>query len=330
MGSDKSISKFRRVISILTLVLAFFLFLIPGCKNEKQNATIRIGYIENELDQLPYYIAREKGYFEEEGLEIREAEAFNSGAEEMSAFSAGELDMGYVGASSALVFAGREMANVRIVAQVSQDSSALVVKKGLEADDVSSLVGRTIAVPGSSTVQDFVLRLALSKAKVDEKDVGIITLEPTGMLEALSSGEIDAFMAAEPYPSIALSNGSGRILLKSSRISNGIPGCVLVADSDFLSSNLEIVQKVIGVHIKATEFINKNLTEASDMAHLFIGQPRETIEMAMKDIKFSFKPDEDALQRYATFLKECGVISVDNPGAFVKSILETGFLPEEK
>lgn len=304
--------------------------LAPGCgggDGKRETRIVRMGYLRNDLHQLAYYVAREKGFFAEEGLDVREAGAFSAGPEEMSAFSAGELDMGYVGMAPAVTFAGRDMARVRVVAQANQEGSALVVRNGLEADDLAALKGRTVAVPGYSTVQDFLLRMALEEAKIAPADVNTITLKPPEMIPALAGSQVDAFIAWEPYPSQALKQDAGRVLLYSKDIWPGHPCCALVVDEAFAERAPDTVRRVVAAHVKATRYINENGAEAVDMAHLFTGQGMDVVSTAMKHIEFAYRPDTGAVRRYVEFLNASGVINVDDPRAFVREFVDTEFLP---
>ncbi len=300
-----------------------------GCGGGGEQArVVRVGYLRNDLHQVAYYVAREKGFFSEQGLDVREVGAFNAGPEEMSAFSAGELDFGYAGASPVLTFAGQKMVDVKIVAQVNMGGSAIVVRNGLEVDDVAGLKGRTVAVPGYSTVQDFLLRAAMKKAGLGEQDVSVIVVKPPEMPQALASGQIDAAVAWEPYPTMVVEQKVGRVLEASEEIWPHHPCCMLFVDARFLERNPDAVRRMVAAHVEATRYVKDNLVEAGDMAHLFTGQPSEVARKAVRKIEFSWEPDVKGLTRYAEFLKSSGVIKVDDPAAFVRGLVDTGFLPE--
>lgn len=319
----------RRPAAIaLALVTALAVALPAGCgAGREQSRVVRVGYLRNDVHQVAYHAAREKGYFADRGLDVREGGAFNAGPEEMSAFSAGELDMGYVGASPFLTFAGQEMVDVRIVAQANVGGSAIVVRNGLEVEDVAGLKGRTIAVPGYSTVQDFLLRIAMKKAGLGERDVNVIVVKPPEVPGALAAGQVDAAVVWEPYPSMVLAQNAGRILETSEEIWPGHPCCMLIVDSGFLARNPDTVRRVVDAHVEATRYVADNLVEAGDMAHLFTGQPTEVARAAVKKMKFSWKPDVKGVTRYAEFLKSNGVIKVEDPASFVGRLVDPRFLP---
>lgn len=320
---------FGGALAFIMAALLGLTLLLPGCGEKATTNVVRVGYLRNDLHQLAYYVAREKGYFSDEGLEVKEGGVFNAGPEEMSAFSAGELDMGYVGAAPAVTFAAQEMVDIKIVAQVNAEGSAIVVRNGLDVSDVSGLKGRTIAVPGHSTVQDFLMRLAVKEAALDSGEVNIVTLKPSEMIAAIRGGQVDAFVAWEPYPQVAVAQGAGWILETSGEIWPHHPCCVLVADAGFAEKNPETVRRFVEAHVNATRFINENPQQASAMGHLFTGQEGEVVEAAMKNIEFVYKPDTEGLERYVEFLKEIGVIKVKSAGSFTRDLVDTRFLPGE-
>jgi NitT/TauT family transport system substrate-binding protein len=213
------------------------------------------------------------------------------------------------------------------VAQANMGGSSIIVRPGLDAPDVAALKGRTIAIPGNATVQDFLLRMALEKAGVDQSEVRIIVVKPPEMLPALASGQIDAAVAWEPYPTMAVAQGSGRVLETSEKIWPHHPCCMVIADAKFLDENPDVVKRFVAAHVKATQYIQKNQLEAGDMAHLFTGQDTAVARAAIKSIEFGFRPDIKKLEQYATFMSQAGVIKDKNAGAFVRGLVDSSFLP---
>jgi NitT/TauT family transport system substrate-binding protein len=301
--------------------------LIGGCGRGNQTRVVRMGFVQGDIHDLAYYVAREKEFFKDEGLDVREGGAFNSGVELMSAFSAGELDVAYVGVAPAVTFVAQNMADVKIVAAVNAEGSALVARSGVEGEDPAALKGRTVAVPGFSTVQDMLLGLALRKAGLERADVNTVSLQPRDMVSALREFRIDAFLAPEPYPSMAVQEKAGRVLVNSGGIWPGHPCCVVVVDSDFLLRNPDTVRRVVAAHVKATDYIKNNSLEATDMARLFSGLERGVVEDAMKNMDFTYVLDEKALGRYVLFEEEQGVVERGHADRLTADIVDKQFLP---
>jgi len=102
---------------------------------------------------------------------------------------------------------------------------------------------------------------------------------------------------------------------------------MLVADTLFLRDNPDTVHRFVAAHVKAMKYIRDNPLEAADMAHLFTGQTQDVTQAAMKDIEFSYEPDIKGIERYVQFLKNNGVIKVEDAGGFSRGLVDTGFIP---
>ena len=89
---------------------------------------IRIGYLQADIHQLACWVALEKGYYKKQGLNVQVVGVFRAGPEEMSAFAAGDLDMGYVGEAPATTAVANGAARVQVIAQVNVEGSAILVK----------------------------------------------------------------------------------------------------------------------------------------------------------------------------------------------------------
>jgi len=204
----------RSFIVIYFVVIAILAVAFTSAE-ARRTKPVRVAYLQNDLHQLACWVALEKGFFEEEGLDVQVAGIFKAGPEEMSGFAAGSLDVGYVGEAPATTAVANKVAKAVVLAQVNKEGSAIVVRRDSGIKNISDLVGRKIAIPGHSTVQDFLLRKVLTKHGMDERNVNIIVLKPPEMIGALRTDQIDAFIAWEPYPAQAVVMNVGRVLIAS-------------------------------------------------------------------------------------------------------------------
>ncbi len=127
---------------------------------------VRIGYLSQDLHQLALRVAYVNGWFEDAGLKV-ELLQYQNGAYEMDGFLSGQIDMGYLGAAPALVKSINQDIGITVLAGANSEGSSLeVLKSEYDAGhitNVTDLAGKTIYHPGPSTVQNFLLRLALSQ-----------------------------------------------------------------------------------------------------------------------------------------------------------------------
>ena len=283
---------------------------------------VRIGYLQSDLHQLAVFVALEKGLFQQEGIDITIGGIFKAGPEEMTAFASGELDIGYVGEAPATVAVANKVADVKIIAQVNLEGSAIMVRKGSGIKSLKDLVGKTVAVPGYAQVQDFLLRKALTQVDIHIKSVNVIIIKPPEMIPALSTKQINGFVAWEPYPSKAITKGIGEVLMYSGEIWPKHPCCVIVVDSQFLQNYPDIIRRVLRVHVKATNFIKENFEEASKIGTRYTGMDLETVKLAMRHILYKYIPDKEGLLEYVTFLNKLSIIKIEESGEFVKKIID--------
>lgn len=316
---------------VVLLAIGAVFFLVKEKPSDRQSAVypVRMAYLQNDLHHLALWVALEKGYFQEEGVDVEISGIFRAGPELMNAFTAGALDMAYVGEAPATFSVANKTADISVVAQVNTEGSALVVAKGQSGiSEVSDLEGKTVGVPGHATVQDFLVRKALREAGVDSSRVNLLIIKPPEMIGALRTDQIDAFIAWEPYPSKAAVENVGRNLASSRDIWAGHPCCVLVSDSKFLKSRPDKVERVVRAHVRATTFIKENPEEAVRIGVRFTGMDEATVRRALQFVEYTYVPSIDGEQEYVRFLSELGYISIDDSGAFVSDFINLDFLNE--
>ena len=149
------------------------------------------------------------------------------------------------------------------------------------------MIGKTLAVPGHSTVQDFLVRKAMDQAGIEAGRINIIVIKPPEMIGALRTKHIDAFIAWEPYPAKSVTMGVGRLLLASAQIWLDHPCCCLAAGEDFLENNKESALAMVKAHVAATEFIRENPEEALKIGVKYTGMDEKTVGLSMKNVNYT-------------------------------------------
>ncbi|MHA1583388.1 MAG: ABC transporter substrate-binding protein [Candidatus Baldrarchaeia archaeon] len=288
-----------------------------------------IGYLEADLHHLALFVALEKGWFEEEGLKIS-TRVYQNGMAEMDGFKAGEIDIGYLGIAPALIKRINAGINITVVAAVNVNGSAIIVGKNSQVDSLEDLAGKNIAIPGYGTVQHFLLLLALEKAGLSEEKVNITRgFGPSNMELMLSSGQIDGFIAWEPFCADAVVRGIGVYLVKSGELWRNHPCCVVAVRSDFLEKHRDIVFKILSIHVKATKWIQEHFEEAVKIAVKHTGFSEETVRLALENIAYVYNPDLEGIRIYLEKLIEKEIISVNegfNVSRFLTEFIDLSIL----
>ena len=312
---------------LFVLFVACFLYALQiPVTAEGKAKPVRIGYLQSDIHQLACWVALEKGLYQKHGVDAEVAGVFKAGPEEMSAFAAGALDMGYVGEAPATTAVANGVAKATVLAQVNTDGSAVMVKKGSSIRKPADLAEKTVAIPGHSTVQDFLLRKAFYQFKVDPKAVHIIVLKPPEMIGALQTGEIDAFIAWEPYPAKAQTMGVGEVLLTSNQIWKDHPCCVLIADDTFRKLRPQDVTGMVRAHVEATRFIRNSPDEAVRIGVKYTGMDEETVRIAIQNVNYTYQLSINGETEYVDFLSRLKYIDVPQAETFVKQFIDPDVL----
>jgi NitT/TauT family transport system substrate-binding protein len=291
--------------------------LIAGCTNQsgEEKTEIRIGY-QPSTHQIAHVVAMEKGWWQQDlapyGVKNVTDYVFPTGAPEMQAMLAGDLDVAYVGAAPVLSAVSTGL-DAKIIAGVNTQGSDLVLRTGLDYTGPDSLKGLKIATFQAGTIQDTVLRNWLQANNIDpENDVQIIGMGPGDAVTAITAGKVDAVFLPHPSPSIIEASGSGRTVVKSGEMYPGHTCCVLVASDQLIREHPELVEQIIRTHIRATEFAKQNPDEAAMIYSAKTGLDVDIVRESLKDWDGAFVTDPAVIvapvMDYAQIQYELGYI----------------------
>ena len=265
---------------------------------------VRIGYLSKDLHQLALRVAIENGYFEREGI-IVDLVQYGNGALEMDGFASGQIDMGYLGAAPALTKRLNQDILITILAAVNMEGSAIMGSKA-EYDaghvtTIADLAGKGVYQPGPSTVQNFLLRLALNQSGLSYSNITALTTTPSLMADSLTP-ENPAFIVWEPFNALAEYQNKSVPLALSGEIWPRHPCCVVASENNFFLANLDIVETVVKVHQEATDWIATHPTEALAIAIDWLEMDDTPVATAFSRIIFDYNLNVTGIEMYLDFL----------------------------
>lgn len=159
------------------------------------------------------------------------------------------------------------------------------------AHDFANAIGLYKRKPVIGVVHRFsshalMLRYWLGYAGVDpDRDVQLRVLPPSFMVEAMRLGEIDGFIAGEPWNSVAVAEGVGEIVAAGVDIwKRGIEK-VLAMRTDWMETNAETVDRLLVAVSQAASW-SDDPANREELAQLLerpehVGQPAEWIMSAL-------------------------------------------------
>jgi NitT/TauT family transport system substrate-binding protein len=202
------------------------------------------------------FIALEKGYFAEEGLEV-ELTRFRTGSEQVAALALGELHFASSGLDPSLFNAVLRDIELKLVASnavVNADDHAggLIVRRDLldsgQYRELRDLRGRTVATNNQGTSAQVYLEHALAKAGLTVADVQLAIVSFPDMGTALANRAIDAAWAVEPFIAINDEQGISRAVVTGSDLY--LVGNVLMMSPSFAREQPEAARRFVTAHVR--------------------------------------------------------------------------------
>lgn len=154
--------------------------------------------------------------------------------------------------------------------------------------DRASAAGKRLqlAVVHPHSGHNFDLRYWLAACGIDPRhDVDIVIVPPPLMPDALASGQIDGFCVGEPWNTVAVAAGHGRIVTVKSAIWKYGPEKVLGVRSDWAQSWPEPLARLLRALYRAAQWcgVSSNRQDLAEMLsdRAYLNLPRQRVERAL-------------------------------------------------
>ena len=261
---------FRKfILVVLGMALA-----LSGCRgNSPANGSgeltkirLPMGYIPN-IQFAPMYVAIEKGYFREAGIDLELDYKFETDG--VALVGAGDLPFAIVSGEQVLLARAQGLPVTYVAAWYQEYPVSVVAKSELGVLIPQDLKGKKVGLPGLFGANYVGLRALLFEAEMSESDV---TLDSIGFnqVELLATGELDVvvgYTANEPIQLRARGIPVTEIRVADyvQLASNGI-----LANEKIISENPELVRAFVGAFLKGLADTIANPDEAFKLSETHI------------------------------------------------------------
>ncbi len=213
------------------------------------------------------YISQDKGWFEEEGLNLTAYESYVTGMALASALARDEIEVAYVCLVPAINVYANGGVPVKIVAGTHKYGYGLVVDpaKIKTVNDLENPGIRLGCVREGGAV-DVLMHRTIDSYNLDEAKILSNTqrMSPPNLVLAIKTGQLDAAFLPEQWATMAEELGF-TMLLTSQDVWPDMQGSVLVVKQELIDNNPEAVQKLVNVSQRATDWINGHPAEAAEV-----------------------------------------------------------------
>lgn len=315
----------KKIISLLMVILLVTSLFMVGCQQkETQMKNINLIEVTHSIFYSPQYVALEKGFFEEQGLNV---ELTNGGGADkcMAALVSGDADIAFMGpeASVYVYLQGREDHAVNFAQLTQRDGSFIV---GREKDDnfaLEKLKGHTILGGRKGGMPLMALEYAMKQAGLTPGvDVEVRTdIQFDMMAGAFQSGEADYTTLFEPLASSFELQGNGYVLESVGSLAGYIPYTCYSALGSYIEKNPDAIQGFSNALYKGMVWVNEHtaLEVAEIIAPQFPDADKEFIAKIVQTYRYigAWNPDlvlgEDGYNRLIDIMKTAGEIEEGAP-----------------
>ncbi|MEL6553610.1 MAG: ABC transporter substrate-binding protein [Cyanobacteria bacterium J06621_11] len=234
------------------------------------------------VGQMPLYIAQEKGFFTEEGLDFNFS-LFGASGDYISAFASNNVDsVAPVSAEAILMKSQGKDFKIVLVQDNSVGGDGILARNSIET--IEDFKGQKVAVDTTGVSYFFLLQV-LKEAGLTKDDITIINADPASAAAAFESGNADIAVSYAPYlPQTARAVEDGRIIYDSSKMPTAIIDLYLV-DTAFIEENPAAVQAFVNGIFKGTQFLLDNPKESLEIGAKELEVTPEELEADLKGVK---------------------------------------------
>jgi NitT/TauT family transport system substrate-binding protein len=259
----KHASKLLKTTFVLLLIVLVVVAQFAGCS--KQELTkIQLNEVVRSIFYAPMYAAIEKGFFQEEGLDI-ELTTGQGADKTMTALVSGQADIGFAGPEATIYVYNQEKEDYAVVfAQLTQrDGSFLVARPGETNFKWENTKGKTIIGGRPGGVPEMTLEYVLKQhGVIPGKDVEVITnLQFTATAGAFKGGTGDYVALFEPTASALEKENAGKIVASIGQDSGLIPYTAFFTTKSYMEKNPQIVQSFTNAVYKGQLWVMKSPAE---------------------------------------------------------------------
>ncbi|RFU66289.1 ABC transporter substrate-binding protein [Peribacillus glennii] len=280
----------KRVRAGIVLFISMLMVISLAACGKDQIQKVRIAEVTRSIFYAPQYVAIEKGFFKEEGLDVS-LKTTPGGDKTMTALISNGADIALVGSETSIYVAAQGSKDPVInFAQLTQtDGTFLVSRKKIEKFDWNMLKGSTFLGQRKGGMPQMVGEFVLKKHGIDpHKDLKLIqNVDYANIATAFASGTGDYVQLFEPTASVFEKEGKGHIVASFGTESGHVPYTSFMAKQSYMKKNKETIEKFTRALKKAQDWVQKQSAEetAKVIQPFFEDSDLETIETVVERYK---------------------------------------------
>ena len=298
----------KKIITIITgLVLIIVLVAVSlfHDSNDKYDLQkVKVAEVTHSVFYAPQYIAIEKGFFEDEGLDVELM--LTSGADNvMAAVLSGDANIGLSGSEATIyVYNKGEKDYIKTFAQLTQkDGSFLISRKEIKNFTLNDLKGKYVIGGRQGGMPEMTLEYILKEKGINPNiDLTIDTsIQFASMAGAFIGGTGDFVSLFEPLATQVVNEGYGYKVAQLGTLTDTVPYTAYNARGSYINRNKELIKKFDYAIQRGLDFVNNENSDT--IAKAIMNQFPDTSYNDIKSAVESYK-ENDTWPKTTTFTKK--------------------------
>ncbi len=247
---------------IIILFLAFLVLFDFNKDNDKEKVQkVTLAEVAHTIFYAPQYVAIEKGYFEDYGIDIDLI--LTAGADKVTAaLLSGDADVGFCGSEATIyVYNGGEKDYLKTFAQLTQkDGTFLVSRKEYKNFKLDDLKGKTVIGGRAAGMPEMTFEYALKQNGIDPKnDLNIDTsVAFPAMSGAFIGGQGDFVTLFEPTATEVEKQGYGHVVASIGELGGIVPYTSYSARISYINNNKELIKNFDKAIQKGLDYVKNH------------------------------------------------------------------------
>jgi len=259
----------KKIIIIIIIIIVIIVFLgavfikfvydKPTAEPEIKKVTLMVPFIP-QVQWAAYYVAESKGYYKDEGLDVKFQYSTQGGAGPIEQLIGGKVDFILTNEDSTIMARAKDLDIVAVYPIEPENVFFIMSEKNKNITKPANLIGKKVGVISSASGTYNNLLAILNLSNIDKNDVEIIQAG-TSIVPAFLEGKFDAaavhlsqkLLIEEKTPDLNVINASDYTNMSSGHIA---------VTKNLIKNNPELIKKFLRATKKGLEYAVNNPEEA--------------------------------------------------------------------
>ena len=330
---------------IAAVVAIAMVVALNGDQEQSNQDKIRVAFFPSISHAAPI-VGIENGIFERSiGQEIKiETKLFDSGPQVIESIFANSIDVAYVGPGPVINgFLKSNGNDIKILAGAASGGASFIIHPDSGLDSIENFDGKRIASPQISNSQDVSLRHYLASNNLQPVEKGgtvfVLNISNPDIYTLFAKGEIDGAWVPEPWATMLVEELDGVRLFNEENLwpNEEFTSVLLIARTDYLEKNPELVKNWLKSHEETIAWINANPDKSKSIFEGFLKKhmgkslPTKIIDKSFSNLTITSDPIKSSVLIFAERADSLGYLGRDGynlDGIFYQSDLNLNEIGE--